>query len=107
MAVTLIQKTPVNARFIFPDERIYYLADDNHLGLSLSTVNVRESHFNCAYDDEILLITNRVENANAELESMVNNNPETFTKMQEGNLEYYYIQEYDRKKSRFSKNEEP
>lgn len=82
-----------NARSVFPDERIYYLTDNNQLGLSLRNINVRESYFNCVYDDEILLITNRVENGNVDLEVMTNNNPETFTKKQEGNLEYYYIQE--------------
>lgn len=82
-----------NARAIFPDERIYYLADDNQMGLSLKKINVRESYFNCVYDNEVLLITNRVENGNVDLEVMVGNNPEIFTKSQSGDLEYYYIHE--------------
>ncbi|MCI9046913.1 MAG: hypothetical protein HFG71_06510 [Hungatella sp.] len=82
-----------NARAIFSDERIYYLADDNQLGLSLKKINVRESYFNCVYDNEVLLITNRVENGNVDLEVMVGNNPETFTKSRVGDLEYYYIYE--------------
>lgn len=82
-----------NTRSVFPNEKIYYLADDNPFGLSLKNINVRESYFNCVYDDEILLITNRVEDGNVNLELMINNNPEIFTKMEEGNLEYYYMQE--------------
>lgn len=82
-----------NARSIFSDERIYYLADDNQLGLSLENINVRESYFNCVYDNDVLLITNRVENGNVDLEVMVGNNPEIFTKSQVGDLEYYYIHE--------------
>lgn len=82
-----------NTRSVFPNERIYYLTDDNPFGLSLKNINVRESYFNCVYDDEILLITNRVEDGNVNLELMINNNPEIFTKMEERNLEYYYMQE--------------
>lgn len=82
-----------NTKSVFPDERIYYLADDNPSGLSLKNIYVRESYFHCVYDDEILLITNRIQNGNTALEIMVRNNPGIFTKMQEGNLEYYYIQE--------------
>lgn len=52
-----------------------------------------ESYFNCVYDNEVLLITNRVENGNVDLEVMVGNNPETFTKSRVGDLEYYYIYE--------------
>ena len=81
------------ARSVFSDERVYYLADDNQQGLSLEKINVRESYFNCVYDNDILLITNRVENGNVDLEVMVGNNPETFTKSKAGELEYYYFYE--------------
>lgn len=79
------------ARSIFLNERIYYLVDNNQLELSLENINVRESYFNCVYDNEILQITNRVENGNVELEVMVGNNPDTFTMLQAEDLEYYYL----------------
>lgn len=82
-----------NVCCIYPREKVYYLIEDNKMGLSLDSIYVRESYFNCVYSNDVLLITDRIENGSAALQALISNNPGTFTKKQEGDLVYYYIQE--------------
>lgn len=84
--------TASNARTISEsaEEKVYYLADDNSLGLSLTKIEVTESYFNCIYNDEICVITNRYEDGASALNSITSTNTNTFTKEQTDGYEYYY-----------------
>lgn len=72
------------------EEKVYYLAENNSLGLSLVEIQVRESYFNCIYEDGTSISTNRYEDGPAALESIVLRNPDTFTMKQSGEYEYFY-----------------
>lgn len=69
---------------------LYYLEEDQ--GLHLESVKVGESYFNCQYENDILLITDRAEDGNAVLEHLLVNNSDLFIKETTGALEYYVIQ---------------
>lgn len=79
-----------NTKSIISNEKVYYLSEDNNLGLSLANIQVREGYFKCTYDDGILLITQRLSDGAAGLDVLTTNNPDSFTKKQGNGYEYYY-----------------
>lgn len=79
------------------EEKVYYLADGNDLGLSLEKIEVKESYFNCIYNDGTCVITNRYEDGASALDSIISTNASTFTKEQADGYEYYYASDEDYK----------
>lgn len=79
------------------EEKVYYLTDGNNLGLSLAKIEVKESYFNCIYNDGICVITNRYEDGASALKSITSTNTNTFTNEQADGYEYYYVSDEDYK----------